>query len=274
MAVDNTFIIKKIQKLDGLYTVFSPLTRLPYVECDEETFDDQIYIFGNEEAVKSFAKEKGEEKVPVQPFRIPKDQMNGFFTSLYALSVNVAIYTDDVGTARIEVEKLAQKPNMEKLEKEKIPVLNPTFTLTALYFVQELRRPVEHDMEKLREMEEEMVVNLLKSRFILALEDSEKGADGSAKLRVPFLKTKEGDVYQPIYSDLAEFRKYAGANAAKYRVSSLVFEDLEKFLMKEAKGYVINPSSFNLVLTREQIKKVTREYEIENKKGAEIKKIK
>ena len=262
MAVDNTFIIKKIQKMDGFYTAFSPLTRMPYVECDRETLDDQVYVFATEDGVRGFAKEKDEQKIPIQPFKIPKEQMKGFLTSLYALAANAVVFSDETGVTRLEVEQLVPKPDMEKLSKEKIPVLNPTLTLTVLYFVQELRRQGEHDVEKLRELEEEMVVNLIKSRFILALEDSEKGKDGTANLRIPFMKTKEGDLYQPVFSDFAEFRKYAGANAQNFRVSNLFFADLGRMLAKEAKGYVVNPAGFNLVLSREQIQKVSKEYNV------------
>lgn len=265
MVVDNTFIIKKIQTMDGLYAAFSPLTRMPYVECDGETFDDQVYLFATEESIRGFVKEKNEEKIPLQPFKIPKEQMSGFLTSLYALAANMVVYTDEAGVVKIDLEQLAQKPNMEKLAQEKIPVLNPTLTLTVLYFIQELRRPVEHDMAKLKEMEEEMIANIVKSRFILALEDSEKKSDGTSNLRIPFMKTQEGDMYQPIFSDFAEFRKYAGANAQKYRVSNLNFSDLSKLIQKDVKGYVVNPAGFNLVLTREQIKKISDEYEIGKK---------
>ena len=83
MAVDNTFVIKKIQKSECLYTVFSPLTKMPYIECDEETFDDQVYVFSTEEGVKEFVKEKNEKKIPLQPFKIPNEQIRGFLTSRY-----------------------------------------------------------------------------------------------------------------------------------------------------------------------------------------------
>ena len=262
MAVDNTFVIKKIQKSECLYTVFSPLTKMPYIECDEETFDDQVYVFSTEEGVKEFVKEKNEKKIPLQPFKIPNEQIRGFLTSLFAIAANMVVYTDEAGVSRVELDQLAPKPDMEKLAKEKIPVLNPTLTLTVLYFIQELRRPVQHDPVKLRDMEEEMVADLIRSRFILALEDSEKKEDGTPNLRIPFLKTQEGDKYQPIFSDFAEFRKYVGVNVKKYRVSNLAFADLLKFLQKDTKGYVVNPAGFSLVLTREQLTRVMNDYQI------------
>ena len=52
MTIDHKFAIKKLQKLDGFFTAFSPLTRMPYIHCDEETFDDQVYLFSSEEMCK------------------------------------------------------------------------------------------------------------------------------------------------------------------------------------------------------------------------------
>ena len=41
MTVDNSFTMKKFQSMEIIYVTFSQITKLPYVECDPETFDDQ-----------------------------------------------------------------------------------------------------------------------------------------------------------------------------------------------------------------------------------------
>ena len=56
MTVDNSFTMKKFQSMEIIYVTFSQITKLPYVECDPETFDDQVYMFTEEEAAKEFAK--------------------------------------------------------------------------------------------------------------------------------------------------------------------------------------------------------------------------
>ena len=45
MAIDNNFMIKKIEKYPQVYVVFSAVTHLPFAECDEDTVLDQIYLF-------------------------------------------------------------------------------------------------------------------------------------------------------------------------------------------------------------------------------------
>ena len=54
MTVDNSFTMKKFQSMEIIYVTFSQITKLPYVECDPETFDDQVYMFTEEEAAKEF----------------------------------------------------------------------------------------------------------------------------------------------------------------------------------------------------------------------------
>lgn len=266
MTIDNKFAIKKLQKLDGFFTVFSPLTRMPYVSCDEETFDDQVYLFSTENICKEFVSQLGSKQIPSALMKIQQPQMKGFLNSLYALDVNMVVFRDDAGTNRIDLETLAPRPDMEKLAKEKIPIMNPRLTLTMIYFLQELRRPIKHDMARLRELEEEMIANLVKSSFILAIETAEEeNSEEPVKvnlknIKIPYIKNKEGDIYQPLYSDFSEFRKYTGPNAAKLRMSNLSFSQLPQFLIKDSEGYVINPAGTNLVLTVEQIQRIVKTF--------------
>ena len=158
---------------------------------------------------------------------------------------------------------------MEKLMNEKIPIMNPPLTLTTIYFLQELRRPVKHDMAQLHELEDEMIANLMKARLSKGLEtvNDEENTDpekvNMKNVRIPFVKTKEGDIYQTIYSDFSEFRKYTGPNAPNQRMSTLTFQQLPHFLIKDSKGFVLNPAGVNLVLTGEQIRKVLESFQPE-----------
>lgn len=262
MTVDNKFTVKKIQKSDGFYAIFTPLTRMPLVVCHEETFDDQVFLFAFEEAAQKFTAQFTESHFPASSLKIPQPQMSGFLSSLYALDVNMVVYTDDAGESRIPLEDLSPRPDMEKMAKEMVPIMNPGLTLTSVYFLQELRRPGDKDNQKLKELEEEMLVHLTQSRYILAVEttgDSQGSAPNTMNVnnvRVPFVKTEAGDIYQPIYSDIAEFRKHNQNNLDKVKMSRLDFNQLPQFLQKNAKGYVINPYGFNLVITREQLERI------------------
>ncbi len=75
--------------------------------------------------------------------------------------------------------------------------MNPQLTLTMIYFLQELRRPIKHDVARLRELEDEMVANLIKATFILGIEtvNDEENTDpikvNMKNIRIPFMKSKE-----------------------------------------------------------------------------------
>ena len=264
--MDNKFAIKKLQKLEESFVVFSPLTRMPYVACDPETFDDEIYLFAQEEDCRAYIKTLNEEKTPASALKILHSQLNVFLNSLYALDVNAVLFDDGAGKTIIALEDLVKRPDMEKLTSSKIPVINPRLTLTMIYFLQELRRQAPHEMAHLRELEEEMIANLVKSTFILGIEtiNDEENTDPEKvnikNVRIPFVKTKEGDIYQPLYTDFSEFRKYTGQKGQKQRMSTLTFKQLPQFLIKQSKGYVLNPASVNLVLTADQIKRIIQDF--------------
>ena len=37
--------IKKLPTIDNYYVIFCDFTKMPYAECDEQTFDDKAFIF-------------------------------------------------------------------------------------------------------------------------------------------------------------------------------------------------------------------------------------
>lgn len=44
MAIDYTLTVKKIHSLEKIYVLFSASTRMPFVECVPEEFDDRLYF--------------------------------------------------------------------------------------------------------------------------------------------------------------------------------------------------------------------------------------
>ena len=45
MAIDSNVVIEKIKNFEQMFVLFSTFTHHPFVVCDEETFDDQVYVF-------------------------------------------------------------------------------------------------------------------------------------------------------------------------------------------------------------------------------------
>ena len=156
MTVDNSFTMKKFQSMEIIYVTFSQITKLPYVECDPETFDDQVYMFTEEEAAKEFAKSYVEKNTPLLTVKVLRKQMPNFYMGLYAEGVNMVIFHEGDQTRRIELEQIFPKPDMEKMNKQHLPVLNPGVQLTVVYFLQELRKPNQRrdDAERMQHLRE------------------------------------------------------------------------------------------------------------------------
>ena len=110
MTVDNSFTMKKFQSMEIIYVTFSQITKLPYVECDPETFDDQVYMFTEEEAAKEFAKSYVEKNTPLLTVKVLRKQMPNFYMGLYAEGVNMVIFHEGDQTRRIELETASSSP--------------------------------------------------------------------------------------------------------------------------------------------------------------------
>lgn len=259
--IDHTLSIKQLQNLEETFFLYSGYTKMPYVECDPETFDDQMHVFSDEKELQEFARSYTEQKILLSGRKVTKAQAPGAFVSLYAMGINAVIFHNNGTSVSIQLDKLVKKPDMKKLQEEQLPIMNPTLTLSAVYFLQELHRPVEHDMSQLKELEDEMVANLVRSRYILGMLTADpndkfdpKNPDQPKKIN--YVKDKDGQIFLPIFADLAEFQKFYREKAANMGMAVVAFEKLPTTLMKEAKGVVLNPASFGLQILNEQLTQI------------------
>lgn len=269
MAIDNSFMVKRFEKFDSVYVLVSGLMRVPFIECDEETFDDQVYMFTTEEMAQTYARKYTQNKVLLAAAKIDGKALKVFLASLYLYGVNAVVIQEEGAPVRVELEKLAPKPDLEAMKNDKIPRANPEMQLTGIYFMEELRRPVERNREekkKLHDLEEEMAHNLLHSRFIVSFDTTEiegqwNPKDPSQKAKIPMVRTKEGKVYQPVYTDMEEFRRFNIKNKGmKLQLIAVPYDKLKLFLVKESEGFVFNPGGFNLILTSTQLDEMQKRY--------------
>ncbi len=252
MGMSKEEAVKALQNRECVYVAYSQATKLPYVTCDEETYNDQAWVFAKEEGIKEFGKKKLEDKILLMGMRYEKKDYPRFYGTLYAVGVNSVIWVDGEEKAEVDLEKIAKQADMSKIEPTKRPLLNPTLQLSGLYFMQELRRPLEKDQRKnMREMEEELLANLRKSDFLVAMEVNE---EDPKKINIPYLKDKKDQILQPVFSDVMEFEKFA--KGKKLRIARVPFVKLPGLLMQQAAAFVINPMGFNLVLNKEQMTKI------------------
>ena len=158
------------------------------------------------------------------------------------------------GEDKIEIDlpDVAKQADMSKIEPAKRPLLNPTLELSGIYFMQELRRPVEKDQHgNLRELEEELIVNLKKSEYLVAMNVD---PEDPKKINIPYLKNKKEEILQPVFTDVMELEKFT--KGQKLRIAKVPFAKLPELLIDKAMAYAVNPLGFNLVLNREQLNKI------------------
>lgn len=268
MAIDHSFIIRKIQTLPEMFVIFSQLTKQPFVTCDEETFDDQIHIFTDAQKAHAFVQESSEQKkIPVVSVKVNSEQFLHFYGTLYSIGINTIVLHDLESETALPLESIVhRRHNPDEIPPEKRPITNPELLLTALYFLQEMRRPIpDEEKTNLQELDEELVANLVRGRFLSGIivdeneqeEYAEENSDNNTEkmkknnIRVPYINNRNGEMYQAIFTDGYELQKFDPKK--RLRPVVIKFDDLEKFLVKDAKGYVLNPVSVALPLRREQL---------------------
>lgn len=252
MGMSVVDAVKEIQARENVYVAYSQVTKLPYVTCAEETYNDQVWFFAEEETLKEFGKKKLEDKILLMGMKYEKKDFPRLYGLLYAVGVNSLVWNNGTEEIEVELEKIVRRPDLSKMEPEKRPLINSTLQLSGIYFMQELRRPVAKEERKnIRELEEELIANLKKAEFLVAMERNE---EDPSKVNIPYLKNKEGKILQPVFSDVLEYEKFA--KGKKLRIAKLPFAKLSDVMIPQAEFLVINPLGFNLLLNRDQLKKI------------------
>lgn len=264
MAVDKTFLIRSIQKKEEMIVAYCAYTNMPFVVCDPETFNDQVWIFDTETGLQEFAKPYTEKKILLKGIKFPNKNFLGFFSMLFTIGVNELVFVNENGKETLELEELVRRPDFSQLPKEKQPVSNPELQLTGLYFMQEAARPVPNEeKETLRELEEELAANLYKARYVVPIELLEGGESDVEKLknrkyRLPILKNKNGEILQPVFTDPTELGKFNREN--KFKALAMPFSSLSKMLVKDSKGFLLNPAGFHIAMPKELLEGLSKRF--------------
>jgi len=254
MAIDNSFLIKKIKDKRELVVAFSAFTSMPYVACDDETGNDRVWIFESEELLQEFAKPYLEQKRILRGVKFKNKNFLGFFASLYLMGVNEIVFVTENGEIATELEAVVRRPDYSKMKPESRPIENPNLQLTGMYFMQEASRPVPtEEKEGLSDLEEEFAVNLTKAKYLMALELIEGPGTLQEKLknnqfRIPIIKDQQGHAYQPLFTDPMEFQKFS--KNRKLAAIGVPFSKLQPFLTKDVEGYMLNPGGFHIHISR------------------------
>ena len=245
--MNKTVILSLLKISKEIYCIMSAATKMQYIQCNPETFDDEILVFLKEDEAKEKAAELLKEGNPVHIAKIPQKNLLGFYSSLYAIGVNsIRVKMQYEKECVIQLAELITRPADDKVKEGQKRIENPAFHLTALYFMQLMRSAKAKDrQEEAKELSEELAAHFAKGTFIVAVQEDNK---------IPLLKQKDGNLkdvaFQPIFTDLPEFMKF---NMTK-KLKPLVVEmkKLPEVMAKEAKGVVVNAMGVNLIMQVEK----------------------
>lgn len=239
---ENTKVTKEetlaaLKNPGEIYVVMSAATKLPFVVCDEETYDDEILLYYRLEDAKDYAEELRKKKYPVAIAKLTDKQLLVFYTGLYTLGVNCLAVNRGTDTQiSVQLDELVVRKKPEEMKEKKI-IENPSFHLTAIYFMQEIRRPGEKIDDDLKDLQEEMIADYKKGIFIIAVQEDNQ---------LPILKQKDGSVYQPIFTDMLEVQRFM--RGKKFKTAAVPASKIPDVMIKDAKGVVINPLGVNVQL--------------------------
>ena len=237
IKMEKREVLASIPKAVNLYLIQSDFTRLPFVYCDDESFDDVAFLFDEKENALKKSAELAANK-----------QKNTVLELNQAIAgVNAVKYNYQGNEFIIQLDEIVKLSDFSELPPEKRPVENRSLQLTMLYFGQEIRANLDNpNTPEIRELEEEMLVNILKARFLVPVRETQ--VDGETQMQMLMLKISDnGGNMIPIFTDNIEFDKMPGdTNVKKIVVEA---KNLIIFPMTpECDGFLINPMGVSIPL--------------------------
>lgn len=230
-------VLEMLREAEDIYVIYSACTNMPFVYCDPETYDDEVILFDSEEEAKKQADRMLDAKIPVRLVNVKKEHRLEFFTGLFPMGVNCILVCTGEEKVQIQLNDLVIRTAEEDLPEDEPRIENPELHLTALYFVQELRRNPEEMTEEMDALNEEMMAHFYEGKYLVAVQEDNQ---------IPALRRTSGKVYQPIFTDLMEFVKFD--KEQKYRALIMDAETVAKQLPDGMEGIAINPFGVNVLL--------------------------
>lgn len=284
MEAKEEKLLSEMRNLNEAWSLYSPLTNMPYVECEEENYNDQVRLYADQAEAEAAVKELEEQgvRVTVRAFKtvevlvpVKADKPDGAKKKLYLNQVRQYLSTlPFIGVNAVFCQPKGKQPESVELKKllpedfeKKVgenALYQPNLQLTGLYLMQEARRKKEYvDRKQLQALDEEFSSNLVKSRLFLAVlppEGQEKETKiDLKKCRLPYLKHQNGDCFFPVFTDIWEFQKYLKGKK-DLRPIQVPFAEITKFWVKDAKAYMINPMGYSVPITKEMIPRILERF--------------
>ena len=241
---------KRLEALPVIFVAYARFTNMPLV-LEGADYEDQAFLFDNEQDLKEFSQQVFEDrKIPTIGYRYQQKDYPRMFGALLNVGVDTLVYRHGGKEESLPLTAIIRFQDLSNLAPEKRPLVNPRLQLCGLYLLQEARKPQEsRDMDKVNSMMEEFVSNLRSSEFLIPIT---KSPDDPKKVKIQYIKSPQGDILQPILSDMEEVMKFT--QGKKMGFSKVPFSALGEILVPQCKSFVLNPRGFSLMMNRPFLK--------------------
>lgn len=241
-------VLLSIPKTEKFYMVHSDFTRLPFIYCDDESFDDATYLFETKEKAEKKQSELLETKQKTTVVEMDQENLLKTFTQLIVAGVNAIKYNYKDDDYMIQLNEIVKVSDFSELPPEQRPLENRTLQLTMTYFCQEIRANLDNpNTPVIKDLEEEMMVNMLKSKFYIPVREAQE--DGKPQVQMLMLKINEGASMIPIFTDNIEFNKMPNDESVKRIIMDT--KNLVNFAIPTGcDGFLINPMGVSLPLNQ------------------------
>lgn len=252
-------LLNRVRDAKTIYCLYDDATKFPFVE------NGMAYIYLEkeiaEQVVEAYSKQFRRLMVKECP-AVPEGAENtdrGFFDYLYYLGIERIIIDNGRYRARFSRSEIVAPPNFAD-DKKQAP-MNPQLRLAMLDFLSEARWPVKYEKrtQVVQTKEARMVALARAGRFIVPIQHegpAEMMNDGrikfnkDTKLRFPVMKTNNGKLFLPIFTDGIEFAKKFGREGFEGAVFK--FSDILRFV-QDKDGLAINPMGENIMLPKDKM---------------------
>ena len=165
-----------------------------------------------------------------------------------------AILVDNCEYSAVLPLELLLPPSPDKPEG----TANPSLQAACLEFFQTLAqsRYLPDKGEALHLQEEQMLAEILRARFLVpASSPQSPPPEEEASIRIPYLESKNGQQFLPVFTDLPELQK--GYSPKDFSTLILDCDEILE-LSGRQDGFAINPYGFNLVFHQKNLQRLYR----------------
>jgi hypothetical protein len=253
---DQEFI-QKLPTIDDYFVIFCDFTKMPYVECDLETYDDKVFVFLDKKMADAFVADYKEDKMILSVHKIARAQIRDFFAILITDGINMISFRGEE-THELQLNQIITRKLKEGAPQ---PLENPTLQISMMYFMQAVRTAETQEEQMItRQYEEEMMVNIARAHYLVpSRELEETDEEGNKKVALMQLKNGNGDLFIPLFTDLNEFFK-SNREEGTTRFTIVGFDKIKQMNFQNCSGFIINPGSVAVLLNEQHIKAVDQRF--------------